>query len=105
MINEQVVWAHPRDVIIKLIEKPAPEQAIGFRVEHSKRSEFNKILSEYFYFCNSRNASVKIVNEITDAESKEDCSLTAEIHGLLNTIGPEFQRICNSLLQHSTRFR
>ena len=100
------VWAHPRDITIKFPgSKLEPEQSVGFRVEHAKKDGFYKIFSEYLYFCGSRNAIVKITNEVTDVESKEICAFTAEIHGSRNVVGHEMQRIGNTLLQHSTRFR
>ena len=105
-VEQPKVWAHSRDITIRLPgNKFEPEQVIGFRVEQDKKDAFNKIFSEYLYFCASRNALVKIVNEVSDSESKEPCALTVEIDGSRAVVNQEMQRIGNTLIQNSTRFR
>ena len=99
-------WAHPRDVTIKFPgNKFEHEQLVTFRVEQAGAEAFQKIFNEYIYFCKSREATVTIVDEITDAESKEPCAFTAKIEGSRDVCGPEMQRIGNTLLKHSTRIR
>lgn len=105
-VEQPNAWSHPRDIIIKFPGSQfEPEQSVGFRVEQSGSVEFSKILSEYFYFCASREATVKVSNEVSDVESKQPCSMIVEIYGVRNVVGQEMQRIGNNLTKHSTRFR
>ena len=70
-VEQPNAWSHPRDIIIKFPGSQfEPEQSVGFRVEQSGSVEFSKILSKYFYFCASREATVKVSNEVSDVESK-----------------------------------
>jgi hypothetical protein len=99
-------WAHPRDVTIKFPGNPfEQEQLVTFRVEQAGAEAFQKIFNEYIYFCKSREATVTIVDEITDAESKEPCAFTAKIEGARSMVGQELQRIGHTFMKHATRVR
>lgn len=97
------VWKHPRNVIIKFHAFAQPDAAVGFQVDKAGSKEFSKIFYEFLYFCAGHDATIRVTNEVTDAESKEPCSITAEIYGAREEAGQEMQRIGNSLMKHSTR--
>jgi hypothetical protein len=106
VVDQPKVWSHPRDVTIKFPKTSyEQEQFVTFRVEQAGAEAFQKILNEYFYFCKSREATVTIVDEITDAESKEPCAFTAKIEGARSVVGQEMQRVGMNFMKHSTRIR
>ena len=104
MEQEQKIWSHPRDVIIKYPARGRPEQVVGFRVEQAGKDAFQKIFEDYLKFCDDKQAILKFT-DVIDAESGQVCSLTVEIHGEHHLVGPEMQRIGNSLLQHATQIK
>lgn len=100
-------WTQPRTITVHIppAHKTDPDFKIGFKVEPAQREEFSKLFENYLEFCHRTKSTIRVKDEVVDVDTGELCSITFELFGERNVVGPELQRIGNDLLRHSTRVK